>query len=88
MGKIKDQLLFEAEVAALYADRFDPDDMPGSEAYHQGLINEAAVAMYDRIELLEVIVKDQAEAEPNNSLFHDMTVIIATMRQLMPALDR
>ncbi len=84
MGKIKDLYLNEAEVAAVYADRFDEDDCPGSEAYHQRLHDEHAFAMWEQIEKLENNVANLALA---NGVRHDLDIIIATMRRIMPALD-
>ncbi len=84
MGKMKDLYLNDAEVAAVYADAFNEDDMPGCEAYHQQLHDEHAFAMWEQIEKLEDQVAKVALA---NGVRHDLDIIIATMRRIMPALD-
>lgn len=94
MARIKDHYMEQIEVANMDADRFSFDDTPGSDAYHNGIIAEAAVSMYDRIENLEVIIAQIADyLNADNPADLDEAIAAAratanTMRSLMLRLDR
>ncbi len=95
MGRIKDTYMDELEVRTAFLNDIPvpEEDMPGSEAYHQRLVDEHAITMWERIEDLELRLAHMRDRMPAADLsfdqdIEDMWIVISQMKRIMPALDR